>query len=775
MGCRVTQIRDSAALVRERRLRAATAAGSFSQIATGLSAAILAAAFYGFVPNAILLAWLTGAAFLFATRFVIIRGCDADLLDDRQIRTQLARLVGSKAATSVFWAASFVLFAGYAEGERLALLILIAALIFVGTILLHRGVPRASIVHLVATTIGIILSALVVAGPEAVWVGLLMVPYAVVLFRFTIMQDRAFVEEVHNEITRQESELTVRLLLDEYETQAQDSLWSVGPRGRLRDVSQRLANFVGQDIDALEGMPFADLFLEGSHRTRLLDLLTNRTPFRDEIVKLEIQGEIRIWRVSGRPRSDGYVTGVLRDVTEALRTEKRVHYLAMHDDLTGLANRHALNEHLRGKMGLLAKQSRKIALFYLDLDDFKAINDTYGHRTADAILCEVAKRLKAQLREADLVARLAADEFAIIIESALGDGMLIERGHRLLDAVRQPFVIEGRQIVVSGSVGIARCTEEACEAEELVRRADLAIVAAKTKGRGQLALFDHALDARVQQRRRTEQEFRTALDTGGLRVHYQPVIDIGTGRTAAYEALVRWDHPERGLLGPDEFLGIAEETGLIVQMGEFVIRRALSEMAAWKGDFRISINLSPSQIRSVDLLPTIAEAIAETGIDPHRIEFEITEHVILQSDDTAAATLSRLRAMGVKIALDDFGTGYSSLSYLRRFPFDRIKIDRSFVKDLTTSASARAIVSTVIALGRSLGMEVTAEGVEDRTQLHILNELGCDEAQGYLILEPVAAPELDRARADLGADRDDGVLDYAAAREAILRRRKQAG
>lgn len=775
MGCRVTQVRDSATLLRERRLRAATSAGPISQIATGLSAVILAGAFYGAVPNSILAAWLLGAALLFVVRFVFIRGCDADRLDDRQVHAQLDRVVATKAATSIFWAATFVLFARYAEGERLALLILVAALIFVGTLLLHRGVPRASIVHLVAMMIGIFLSALVVAGPEAVWVAILLLPYAAVLARFTLLQDRAFVEEHHSETTRQESEQTVRLLLDEYETQAQDSLWTVGPRGRLRDVSQRLANFVGQDIDALEGMPFADLFLDGSHRTRLLDLLGSRTPFRDETVKLDINGEVRTWRVSGRPRSNGHMTGVLRDVTQTLRTEERVRYLAMHDDLTGLANRHALNEHLREKMGLVGDLSRRMALFYLDLDDFKGINDTFGHRVADAILCEVGRRLKAQLREADLVARLAADEFAIIIESALGDGMLIERGHRLLGAMREPFVIEGRQITVSGSVGIARCTEEACEAEELVRRADLAIVAAKAKGRGQLALFDHALDSRVQQRRRTEQDLRTALEEGGLRVHYQPVIDIKTGRTAAYEALVRWDHPERGMLRPDEFLDIAEETGLIVQLGEFVIRRALSEMAAWKGDFRISINLSPSQIRSVDLLPTIADAIADTGIDAHRIEFEITEHVILQADDTAAATLSRLRSTGVKIALDDFGTGYSSLSYLRRFPFDRIKIDRSFVKDLTTSASARAIVSTVIALGRSLGMEVTAEGVEDRTQLHILNELGCDEAQGYLILEPVAAPELDRARADLGADRDDGVLDYAAAREAILRSRKQAG
>ena len=775
MGCRVTQACDSAALVRKRRLETAIATGPIAQIATSLTAIILAAAFYGVVPHPALAAWLLLAFILLAIRHTIIRAATCETLDGSEVRTHLNRIVAAKAATSIFWAASFVLFARYASGERLALLILVAALTFVGTMLLHRGVPRASFVHLTAILIGITLSALTVAGSAAIWVVLLLVPYALILARFTISQDRAFVEATIGENMRLENEQTVRLLLNEYETQAQDCLWSVGPRGRLRDVSQRLANFLGQDIEAVEGTPFGDLFIEGRQRTRLVDLLANRVPFRDEIVKLDIRGQTRIWRVSGRPKANGFVTGVLRDVTEAFRTEERVRYLALHDDLTGLANRHAFTEHLRERMGLTGDPVRRIALFYLDLDDFKAINDTFGHRTADAILCEVGWRLKSQLREADLVARLAADEFAIVIESALGDGMLIERGHRLLAAMREPFLVEDRLIEVSGSVGIARCSEEACEAEELVRRADLAIVAAKAKGRGQLALFDRALDAKVQQRRRTEQDLRVALLEGGLRVHYQPVIDIATGRTTAYEALVRWDHPERGMLPPDEFLAIAEETGLIVPLGEFVIRQALTEMAGWKGNFRLSINLSPSQIRSVDLLPTIADALAATGFDPSRIEFEITEHVILQADSSATATLDRLRASGIKIALDDFGTGYSSLSYLRRFPFDRIKIDRSFVKDLTTSASSRAIVSTVIALGRSLGMQVTAEGIEDRAQLQILGELGCDEAQGYLILEPLAASELDRVRAGLGADRGDGVLDYAAARDAILRRRKQSG
>ena len=775
MGCRVAKNGECAAAIRARRLGTVMMAGPLSHIAVALSTVIVAAAFFGVLPPPLWASWSLSAILVLAGRLLALRGKPVEALDDPAIRSRLTRIILSMGASSVFWAGSFVLFAPYAEGGRLALLILVAALTFVGTLLMHRGVPRASLVHLTAMSLGLIAAAILVVGPGALWVALLIVPYALIIGHFTHLQDRAFIEAVHGERLRAENEQTVRLLLDEYETQAQDCLWSVGPRGRLRGVSQRLANFLGRKTDDLEGLPFADLFLEGAHRERLVDLLARRIPFRDEIVKLDIGGQVRSWRVSGRPRADGMVTGVLRDVTETLQTEDRVRYLALHDDLTGLANRHSFNEQLRRKMGLTGDTSRRVVLFCLDLDDFKTINDTFGQRIADLILREVAARLQAQVRDGDIAARLAADEFAVIIESAQGDCMLIERGHRLLAAIREPFLVEGKRIDVSGSVGIARCNDEACEAEELVRRADLALFAAKAKGRGQLAMFDRALDLKVQTRRRTEQDLRSALDEGGLRVHYQPVIDIASGRTAGYEALVRWQHPERGMLPPDEFLGIAEETGLIVPLGEFVIRQALTEMAGWEGDFRIAINLSPSQIRSVDLLPTIADAIADTGFDPRRIEFEITEHVILQADDSAAATLNRLRATGVKIALDDFGTGYSSLSYLRRFPFDRIKIDRSFVKDLTSSASSRAIVSSVIALARGLGMEVTAEGVEDREHLRILRDLGCDEAQGYLILEPVAAPELDRVRADSGVERSDGVLDYAAAREAILRSRARAG
>ncbi len=330
----------------------------------------------------------------------------------------------------------------------------------------------------------------------------------------------------------------------------------------------------------------------------------------------------------------------------------------------------------------------------------------------------------------------------MVVVTSSGDGMLIERAHRLLSILREPFEIDGQTVTSTASVGVARCSEEPCEADELMRRADLALHAAKAKGRDHVALFDQQLDREMQERRRIEHELREAIKHDELRVYYQPVIDLDNGATVAYEALVRWEHPERGMLPPLQFLTVAENTGLIIPLGDWVIRRALNEMAKWDSEIRIAINLSPSQIRSAHLLNSVIKALAESGIDPCRVEFEITEHVILEHNDVALATLTRLREMGMSIALDDFGTGYSSLSYLRRFPLDRIKIDREFVKDLGDSEAARAIVSAITRLADAMGIPTTAEGVELPEQLNLLRKLGCHEAQGYLILEPVPASRL---------------------------------
>ncbi|HAN88581.1 MAG TPA: diguanylate cyclase, partial [Erythrobacter sp.] len=494
--------------------------------------------------------------------------------------------------------------------------------------------------------------------------------------------------------------------------------------------------------------------------------------FRDFVIKVRVDDGVRYWKLSARPRSDGRMSGVARDVTGDRLSEDRVAFMAHYDNLTGLANRYLFNERLRSALSQ-DDQPQNVVLFYLDLDNFKAVNDTRGHLVGDRLLREVGTRLEKEVRGQDLVARLGGDEFAVLLETRAGAGMLIERAHRFLAVIREPFEIDGHSYRISGSIGIAKRSDGCGEAEELMRRADLALFAAKAKGRDTIALYDHAMDHAARERREIETDLREAVARDQLNIHYQPVIDLDSGQVSGYEALLRWYHPQRGVVRPDDFLGVAEETGMIVPIGEWVIRKALEETSRWSGDFRIAINLSPTQVRSPHLVDVVARAIHAYGIRPARVEFEITEHVLMQKSNVCVGNLEKLRELGAKIALDDFGVGYSSLSYLRRFPFDRIKIDKDFVEGIETCSDNKAIVSSITRLAEALGMAATAEGVETRGQLDLLRELGCQEAQGYLICEPVPGENFATADAVEAAMKADasGILDYRKAREAALKRR----
>lgn len=758
-----------------RRINALVSASPFVLVAAVFSIAFLFVTFGNDVPPGLLAGWALSALLILAVRVAVMRRvaqAESDPLRSRRGFRLIQALIG---ASSLTWGFGIPMFAYYGSGLDFVVLTLVATSMFVGVLLMNRAIPSAALFHTGALAVALIVAAWLIARWDSWPAVALILVYAAVLVRSVLAHDRAFVAAVTTELERAESEATVRMLLNEYEVQASDWLWTVGPRGNLREVSERLAQAFGRTAEELEGKPFVDQLSAGDRRDRLGQALVQRQAFRDMLVKLELDGEIRFWRLSARPRIDGRITGVARDVTDTQIIEERVSYMAHFDSLTGLANRYMFNERLRDALGKHDGDSTRVALFYLDLDDFKGINDTQGHMFGDRLLREVGARLEQDVCNDDLVARLGGDEFAVIIVTNSGDGMLIERAHRFLTILREPFEIDGQTVISTASVGVARCGEEPCEADELMRRADLALHAAKAKGRDHVALFDQRLDSEMQERRRIEHELRDAIKRDELRVHYQPLIDLDNGATVAYEALVRWEHPQRGMLPPLQFLTVAENTGLIIPLGDWVIRRALNEMAKWEGDFRISINLSPTQIRSAHLLDSITDALSESGMDPRRVEFEITEHVILEHNDVALATLTRLREMGMSIALDDFGTGYSSLSYLRRFPFDRIKIDRDFVKDLGESASARAIVSAITRLADAMGIPTTAEGVELPEQLDLLRKLGCNEAQGYLILEPVAASRLGDPQDEASRVPDLGgsVLDYRKARRAALARRRK--
>jgi diguanylate cyclase (GGDEF)-like protein/PAS domain S-box-containing protein len=422
----------------------------------------------------------------------------------------------------------------------------------------------------------------------------------------------------------------------------------------------------------------------------------------------------------------------LMDITERKRAEARLAFLAQHDGLTGLPNRNLLRQQMDEILLHTRRSAEKAAVLVLGLDNFKSVNDTLGHGVGDKLLRGVAKRLRSSLREEDTLARLNSDEFAII-QTGLArpeDAALLSR--RLLEAICDPYLLDGHSVVIGATIGIAMAPSDGDDSEKLLKNADMALSRAKTESRGTFSFFEAGMDARAQSRRKIELELRDAIQNEALRPHYQPLIDLSTGRITCFEALVRWPHPERGMVSPGEFIPIAEETGLINGVGGLMLRRACMDAALWPDDVRVAVNLSPAQFRVGNLLSIVMDALKQSGLPPERLEVEITETVLLEKSDTVLATLHALRSLGLRISMDDFGTGFSSLSYLRSFPFDKIKIDQLFVRDLASNRDAQAIIRSIVSLGQGLGVTITAEGVETEAELSCLRAEGCHEAQGFL-------------------------------------------
>jgi len=422
----------------------------------------------------------------------------------------------------------------------------------------------------------------------------------------------------------------------------------------------------------------------------------------------------------------------LMDITERKRAEARLAFMAQHDGLTGLPNRSLLRQEIDEMLQHTRRSSDKMAVLMLGLDNFKAINDTLGHGVGDKLLRSVAKRLRSTLREQDTLARLNSDEFAVI-QSGLArpeDAVLLAR--RLLEAIGEPYLLDGHSVVIGASIGIAMAPGDGEESEKLLKHADMALSRAKNDSRGTFSFFESGMDARAQGRRKIEIDLRDAIQGEVLRPYYQPLIDLSSGRITGFEALVRWPHPERGMVSPAEFIPVAEETGLINALGGLMLRRACMDAVLWPDDVRVAVNLSPLQFRAGNLLSVVMEVLKQSGLPAKRLELEITETLLLEKSSQVLATLHALRALGVRISMDDFGTGYSSLSYLRSFPFDKIKIDQSFVRGLGTNNDAQAIVRAIISLGVGLGVTITAEGVETEAELACLRSEGCHEGQGFL-------------------------------------------
>ena len=430
------------------------------------------------------------------------------------------------------------------------------------------------------------------------------------------------------------------------------------------------------------------------------------------------------------------------DITERRRAEARIAYMAHHDALTDLANRVMFQDRLRQDLERGRVAHKNIAVLCIDLDLFKNVNDSFGHQMGDRLLRLVAERLTRNLHSNNLVARLGGDEFAMIVATGASLNEISDQAARVIETLRAPYDIDGLEIVIGASIGIAISPGDGESGEELLRNADMALYRAKSEGGGVHHFFEKEMDRHAQRRRDMEIDLRRALANGEFELHYQPLVDLAQDRIVAFEALLRWQHPVKGMISPADFIPVAEDIGLIVPLGEWVLREACTQAAKWPADIKVAVNLSPAQFRSRNLTQVVFSALAQSGLSPLRLELEITESIFLADSEANLAILHQLREFGVRISMDDFGTGYSSLSYLRSFPFDKIKIDRSFVRDIADRPDSVAIVRAISGLGRSLNISTTAEGVERMDQLDWLRAEGCTEVQGFLFSAARPASEI---------------------------------
>jgi diguanylate cyclase (GGDEF)-like protein len=599
------------------------------------------------------------------------------------------------------------------------------------------------------------LSIVSTVGLISLWSALaVMMPlYAATLVVSILLSSRVFVQRIVAEQELAEQRQVVGLLLRDFELNASDWLWETDAHGRLRHVSVRLAQALDVPAEQLLDQPLAGLLARhepppgdpahGLHG-RFQEKLQHHQPFRDVDVAVMLNGERRWWSLTANPlrATNGGITGwrgVGSDVTVLRERAIELTRLANVDTLTGLANRHHFGQALASCMTDAAGQGT-CALFMLDLDNFKAVNDSLGHAAGDDLLSQISQRLQSQVPPGSLLARLGGDEFALIVPGCRDRSAAETLGERLQTVMAQPCLVQDHLLKTHASVGVAFAPADAQTAQHLVQLADMALYAAKAAGRRTLRFFERHMETDARDKLQLLADLSQAVQGGQLFLHYQPQIDLAERRLLGFEALVRWQHPTRGTVPPSTFIPLAEDSGLIVSIGQWVLRQACNDAAAWPGDLRVAVNVSAVEFERGELRESVREALRCSALAASRLEVELTESTLLQDSNAAIALLRDLRGSGVRVALDDFGTGFSSLAYLRTFPLDNIKIDRSFVRTLDVEGetdSSVAIVRAVQSLAVALGLQTTAEGVETARQSHVLQDIGCHVGQGYLYARPM--------------------------------------
>ncbi len=659
------------------------------------------------------------------------------------------------ALKGIVWAGGIVLFSALADSSAAFVLWSMAALLILAAVSSQYSAPLAVVAFTVPIGLGGLIAGVV--GGNA--------PLGIIAVATTLFGVCGVMQNARRAITARLAEMaivekteTVSMLLREFEEEGRaDWLWQVDINRRLRAVSPRLAFALGKEPAEIEGKSFLQLVSGEGWKSgqfppslhALADKLKRRENFANLISKVSVEDSVRWWELSGTPIIDdsgvyqGF-RGVGSDVTEQRESSEKIAYLARYDGLTSLPNRLMLNETLGEALRYSAQWRTRCAFMMIDLDRFKAVNDSLGHLIGDRLLAEVAGRLQGLMRDGELCGRLGGDEFGVVIRDATNKHRIVQLSNAIIDTLSAPYHIENHVLYVGASVGSAMGPRDGKTVEELLRNADLALYRAKDAGGGEYCDYEPSLHANAEERRQLEASLRHALERKEFTLHYQPVVDANNESIVSFEALVRWNSKEHGFVSPVKFVPIAEDTRLIVPIGQWVLQEACREAAAnWPPHVKVNVNVSPEQLLEPDFAATVVRALSHSGLSPHRLEVEVTESIFLRDASVARGALEQVMALGCSVALDDFGTGYSSLGYLRKLRFSTIKVDRSFVQGAAQkSPESLAIIRAVVAMAESLDMTTTAEGVEVQEEVELVRSLGCTKIQGYHFGRPMPAEDV---------------------------------
>jgi len=716
-----------------------------------MSAFVTVGLFFGKVPALALAPWVLGLAAALWNSLRIDRAL-ADIHHRSMTRHEFRRQALGVAGVAAVWAIALLAFTHWGTmADHFALWTLLAMLI-AGSAFALAPAPMATIAFSGVTGLAAMVSFLLKGE----------LTFAVVVSAFVVMSiagalniARTYLAAEIAEAGVAEKSEVVSLLLREYADNAADWLWQVDTNRRIRSASPRFAYALGREMDAIEGESFIKLIAgeaweKGQFAPSLHDLaerLKQRESFSNLLVQVEVGGARRWWEISGTPMRGekgefiGF-RGVGSDVTHERESNEKIAYLARYDTLTGLPNRLMVTESLKDALKYAEQWRTRCAFLMIDLDRFKAVNDSLGHQIGDLMLAQVSHRLEELASDNEMCGRLGGDEFAVVIRDASNRNAVAAFADKIIKALSQPYDVENHKLYIGASVGSAMGPRDGTTVEALMRNADLALYRAKDAGGGEHCVYEPTLHAEAEERRQLESALRFATDKGELLLNFQPVVDSKLETVVAFEALVRWQSKEHGFISPAKFIPLAEDTRLIVPIGEWVMREACREAARWPDHIKISVNVSGEQLLEPGFSKTVVRALSDSGLPAERLEVEVTESIFVRDAQIARQALEEIIALGCTIALDDFGTGYSSLGYLRAIRFSTIKVDRSFVQGAAqNSPESLAIVRAVVAMADSLGMTTTAEGVETAAEAALIRDMGCTKIQGFYFGRPMPAAE----------------------------------